>query len=421
MTSGSTAPAVAANETVADAVVRYASRIHAVAGSDHHVASPLGAWMLAAITGACATGKRRAELSRALEMDVGDAAVAAGRLLQTKHPVVGAGAGLWIDARLANERLAPFLASLPVPLDRGTALPSADALDAWTRKHTLGLIDRFPSRPGPDATLLTATALATRVEWQEPYKVALSSELGSSTDWSRRVKRVLTSAHRTSIVRSDRAGLIAVHHAVAKEGLGVTSVIADPDVPSRTVLEEAYRMAMAIARDALQPISLFDLPLGKSACWTIVEKEERELGKPKPERFRVLLPAWEASSSLDLSGPELGLLAAGDAIAEAAGVPKPRIASAQAALARYTRTGFEAAAVSDLLFGAASPQRFPSKVRTATVRFGHPFAAVATTMGKDWSLQARDFVVSPWHGIPVFSAWVTKPTETEAASQSDWG
>jgi hypothetical protein len=177
---------------------------------------------------------------------------------------------------------------------------------------------------------------------------------------------------------------------------------------------------MAIVRDVLQPISLFDLPLGKSACWTIVEKEEEQWGRPLAERFRVLLPAWEASSSLDLTSPDLGLVAAGHAIAEAAGVPKPKITSAQAAFARYTRTGFEAAAVTDIVLGGIEPQRIP-RVRTATVRFDHPFAAVAITTGKDWSLESRDFVVSPWHGIPVFSAWVAEPTETEAGAQADWG
>jgi hypothetical protein len=33
------------------------------------------------------------------------------------------------------------------------------------------------------------------------------------------------------------------------------------------------------------------------------------------------------------------------------------------------------------------------------LRFGHPYAVVALVQD----------VTSPWHGLPVFSAWVTEP------------
>jgi hypothetical protein len=40
--------------------------------------------------------------------------------------------------------------------------------------------------------------------------------------------------------------------------------------------------------------------------------------------------------------------------------------------------------------------------RRATLRFGRPYAVVAV---------AVDTTGGPWHGVPVFSAWVAEPSE----------
>ena len=44
-------------------LARYAERLHRAAGDTHHVASPLGAWLLLALTGPTATGDARAALA----------------------------------------------------------------------------------------------------------------------------------------------------------------------------------------------------------------------------------------------------------------------------------------------------------------------------------------------------------------------
>ncbi|MBM0258971.1 hypothetical protein JNW89_21570, partial [Micromonospora sp. 4G55] len=43
-------------------LARYAARLHAGAGDRHHVASPLGAWLLLALAAPAATGADRDEL-----------------------------------------------------------------------------------------------------------------------------------------------------------------------------------------------------------------------------------------------------------------------------------------------------------------------------------------------------------------------
>jgi hypothetical protein len=69
----------------------------------------------------------------------------------------------------------------------------------------------------------------------------------------------------------------------------------------------------------------------------------------------------------------------------------------QAAMARYSRTGFEAAAVTGMVASMAA--HLPARHRHAELRFGHPYAVVALVEDSG----------SPWHGLPVFSAWVTEP------------
>src|SRR5712692_8561165 len=100
------------------ALGRYAGRLHARAGPGHHVVSPLGAWMVVAL---CATLARdeqdRRELAGVLGADPVSAAMFAAGLLADPHPLVAAGAGVWVrpageTARIKQWRAGPAT-SLP--------------------------------------------------------------------------------------------------------------------------------------------------------------------------------------------------------------------------------------------------------------------------------------------------------------------
>jgi hypothetical protein len=77
-------------------------------------------------------------------------------------------------------------------------------------------------------------------------------------------------------------------------------------------------------------------------------------------------------------------------------------------MARYGRYGFEAVAVSGLFTVTSEPPE--GVARIAELRFGHPYAvvAVATDTERDADGQV---VTGPWHGVPVFSAWVSEPED----------
>ena len=394
----------------------YASRFHAAAGHDHHVASPLGAWLLLALCGPACTGEAGPELARLLGCELETAAQTAAALLTHPHPLVSAAAAAWYRPGFRTEALSGWQAGLPSAVQTGELRDQA-YLDDWARRQTLGMIRRFPVKLTPDIVLLLATALATRVSWVQPFDLAPASDLGPASPWAAQLSRVLRTPARRSpghrqFIAATRAGDIAVHTATAHGGLLVTSVAAAPDVPAADVLAAAYDIAVAVATGG--PVarrSLFDLPLGDGPLWTLTEQPAAR-PRSREERCIAVLPAWSAGSTIDLSGAGLGFEVAAAALARLLGIEQFFFAAKQACVARYNRTGFEAAAVTGLAASPLSMAAGPSGVvRIATLRFGHPFAVVAVAADDGHPGDDATARPGPWHGMPVFSAWVTSPED----------
>ena len=396
-------------------LARYARRFHAIAGSRHHVASPLGAWLLLALCAPASDGQTREFLNATLGCDIHDAAELAAALLASPHPLVAAAAGVWHRDGALSEAQARWMAGLPADVQTGPLTTQA-ALDDWARRHTFGLIERFPIALDPSIYLVIATALATRVSWERPFDLAPASALGPSSPWVTELSRVLQTphdpGHEQFVAATQAAGDVAVHAARARDGLLVVSVAADPGVPAGDVLAAAYDLAPALATGGrVARRSLFDLPLGEGPLWSVTETTAPiKSDAAREERCTAVLPAWTAESKHDLSDAELGFGAAAHALA-----PGDPWQAKQVAMARYTRVGFEAAAVTAL--GVALALQVPRQglVRTAELRFGHPFAVVAVTAdepGPGWSARQDP---SPWSGLPVFSAWVAQPEDAEPA------
>jgi hypothetical protein len=127
-----------------------------------------------------------------------------------------------------------------------------------------------------------------------------------------------------------------------------------------------------------------------------------------------VLPAWSAESDHDLGRPELGLPAAAGAAAAALGLGAFGYEARQSAVAKYTRVGFEAAAVSGMGVATGYQEPRDGVERTAELRFGHPYAVVAVARQQRYDRERSATVVGPWHGLPVFSAWVAKADEAVA-------
>ena len=222
-------------------LARYARRLHQVIGTGHHVASPLGAWLLLALAGPACTGDDLRQLEEILGVDAGAAAGFAAELLAHPHPVVHAAAAVWGGKGPATDaRIASWQAGLPPQVDTGP-VPGQAELDAWARQQTQGLIDRFPVDDRRTLTWLLATALATRVSWEQPFDLAPASALGSASPWATTLTQVLRTprgpgngrvpGHDQFIAATEAAGEVAVHAASARDGLLVVSVAAAPQIP----------------------------------------------------------------------------------------------------------------------------------------------------------------------------------------------
>ncbi len=364
----------AATAALADAVAGYASRFHAAVGARHHVASPLGAWLLLALIG---------DAGEALGMPAADAARHARELLDEPHPAVAAATAAW--TRDAPPAGAEWLAGLPAAVARGP-VPTQDAADGWAREHTLGMIDHFPLTIDDAVRCVLANALATRIGWTHPFTTTGSDAFRS--DWRERVRTVLRTpekGHECAIARHPVAGDVALHRAGA-EGLTVTSVVAAPDVPADVVLAAAHDAA----RGRIERLPLAEVPLGDGPAWTVTESTGTG------DRVSAVLPAWSATSEHDLRGEAFGFAGAAAVLGRLFGAEAWD--AAQAATARYHREGFEAAAVTAVAVRMSF--RPPGRRREAELRFDRPYAVVATATG-----------TGPWAGLPVFSAWVAEPDE----------
>ena len=309
--------------------------------------------------------------------------------------------------------------SLPPGVESGP-VPDQEAANEWANKATLGMVSEFPLTIDPRTIILLASALTTMSRWKDPLWDAPAAELGE-TPWASEVNQVLKDWGE--IVWTESAGLVGALVSRANDGLVVVSVIGDPTAAPATIIAAAHEVAAWACERATNatPRSLFDLPLGIGHAWEIVESEiKSHVDGQRIEVARVFLPAWEAvRPRIELGANRaFGFQAAGAALAAILdpGEQVEGIQAAQSTVARFDRYGFSASSVT--AFGEVGSAEdgwpeFRGLMRKATIRFSRPFAVVAVT-------QSPDGLPHPWHGLPVFSAWVTKPSEPEPEKYPDW-
>jgi hypothetical protein len=376
---------------LAQAVRSYARVLHAALGESHHVASPLGAWIVLALAASAAQEPEAGRLAGVLGMPLPDAARVARALLDDPHPAVAAAAAVW-TAVAPTGPAADWVDGLPAPVERGR-VPDQAGADAWARRRTSGMIDRFPIDMGRAWSCVLASALATRISWVHPFTAEDGIMLGRAAT----VLRTAPHGHQCAVARHPVAGDVAAHRAYAA-GMTVTSVIAAPGVPTGLVLDAAHDAAAGV----VDRRSLFDLPLGDGHAWTVTESD----GIAGDEHAEAVLPAWSARSTHDLTRPELGFDAAAAALGRL--FPAGNRDARQAAYARYHQHGFEAAADTELTVELGAHAMTPGRRRDALLRFDRPYAVVATATTAG----------GPWNGLPVFSAWVTEPDQSPAGSRT---
>jgi hypothetical protein len=349
------------------------------------VSSPLGLWLLLAVTAPLALADDLAELEVALGMPVDDAARAAADLLADPHPAVAAAVAVWSDPA----RLLPGHAAWTPPPDveRGP-LPSQAGLDHWASRHTGGLVRRFPVQVDPATLVVLGSALATRVTWDAPL-----TAITRGPDRGR--LRLEDGDGWQAVVSTEAAGDVAVAAPRTASGLDVLSVVAAPEVPPAAVHRAAHEV-LARGRGAALRVA------GDGHAWTLDERVElRAAHGSEVETWTTVLSAWSLESDHDLTAAP-GVAALFRAVEQRWFPPaaRPLVGVArQRAVASLSREGFDAAAVTGMALraGSAPPSTREVLVREVSLRIDRPHAVVAAV--------AAD-APGPWAGVPVFSAWV---------------
>ena len=391
------------------------------------VASPLGVWLLLAACSGAASGQDLIELEDTLGCSAADALGQLRRFLEEPPRALHSALALWVRQADHTTALVDWSASLPHQVERGP-IPSQLHADEWADRHTAGLIPRFPLDLTPLTRVVLSSALATRVSWATPFEVVPAAfYLGESSPWRDVVENVLFEMHPASptmLVETEAAGVVAAHFALANEDLAVMSVAADPSLPHQVVFEAASEVAGICRSDrvARATLSLYDLPLGRGHSWEITEHEVRgPAPKRRPEHIEgAVLVQWRAESTLDLLAS--GSFGVGPAISSLLGLigpsPEGDLAQAvQSAVAHYTTSGFEAAALSvlTLLTGSSDWPDTPRDThieRRATLYFDHPYAVVALA-GTETDFRRVRLRHPDSYCLPLFCAWVAEPEEPD--------
>ncbi|MET8775338.1 serpin family protein [Nocardia sp. NPDC004654] len=368
-------------DTQVAAVNELTARWAAVAGERDFVVSGAGIWPLLALLAAAADDPARAELEAAVGLPAERAHSAALEVLRIMAEAedLSAVLGVWFAEELPLHRVW----SDSLPPDTIGRLTIQAALDAWAARGTDGLIDRFPLRIDPDTMLVLATALVAKTEWREHFVDAvLRPETGP---WrgidGRGLTRTTGDLSQVSLLDGSEpvtrvvvtgTGDLDVHLLLGAAPDATESPDASPPGAVLTTGLAALTGQVPV-RDHLPP--------GTTGPGLRVTRHRA----PRPgDRLDIRMPPFEIRSSHDLCAtPELfGLTAAmrTDRNHFPAISPEP-LALAQGAqdvLARFTREGFEAAAVTGLAMRAVSmPLSAEHLITQVEVVFDRPFGFLA--------------------------------------------
>ncbi|MCP2288067.1 serpin family protein [Nocardia amikacinitolerans] len=344
----------------------------AAAGDGDFVVSGAGLWPLLALLAAAADGPARSELEAAVGLPAEAAQEAALRTLDILAEAVelSAALGIWVrgDLPLHDE----WLSSLPVgTVDLLTGQP---ALDEWARRHTEGLIERFPLPVTPDTLLVLATALAAKTSWRFPFRdTVMSPEAGP---WrGRRISALTRTDHdlRKVAVLDDERPVTRLIVA-GKADLDVHLLIGS-DSPAEVLATGLSALGGSVPYRT-------GLDAGPVAPGLTARQV---FGYEQLDRLEVRLPPFAIRSEHDLmkQAELFGLRAASDRgrghFPRISPTPLAIDTGAQDVLAKFDREGFEAAAVTALSMNVGAAPARPEQRHTTVLEldFDRPFGFLA--------------------------------------------
>ena len=341
------------------------------------VVSGAAVWPLLAVLASGAGGRVREELERALGLPSDDALDEALRILDwlRQDGDTNAALGIWVrdDVRVKRR----WRGRLPRGvLGQLSGDPDHDqaALDAWVREETLQVLDRMPVEIQKDTLMILAQAIALRTHWSTSFD-DFRWQPGSGP-WSDRELHGLAAeavADQVLIFETDRER-VTTFRTDGEDRVDVYLVIGDEGMTPADVLAESIDRlpAQALGR----PWS--DLQVGETAPGLVVVEEELVGDAPA---VRVRTVGFDVIFEHDLlETPDVFGLGDAAREPELSGISDTPLVvgqAAQSARAKFTATGFEAAAVTGLYAVLGMPDPVRRMVKVVEVSFDRPFGFIA--------------------------------------------
>ncbi|MFF8941206.1 serpin family protein [Streptomyces sp. NPDC014864] len=360
--------------------------------------SALGVWPLLAFLADGAAGAARTELAQALGTPAEEAAARARELLVLADGVSGLDAALGLWTKRTLELRPEWRAGLPTQAHgvlTGDPDDDRDALDAWARRLSGGLVDRMPVTLTPDTQMVLASALALRTDWQHPFsEVPVRPDAGPWRD------RTLAGLHRRSPrvervgVADTPAGPVTRLVVTGDNGIDVHLLLGEERMTRGQVLEAGVGLLGGAHRLVLGT----GLPHGNPGPGLRVEEEH--CTAPQPPVLDVRTVGFEVRADHDLLDLDrlFGLSTAKDTgrghFPGVSAFPLAVGSAGQSVVARFGPLGFRAAAVTAVAAAAGGIPQFRHTTTVVRAVFDRPFGFLAVNRGT---------------GLVLVAGWVTDP------------
>lgn len=341
------------------------------------VLSGAGLWPLLAVLASSADEPGRGELAGAVGVDADQCMDAAREVLKMIGDADGVDAALGVWAQ-ETARVSPDWAAQLPPAGFGqlTGDPRVDQpkLDAWAREQTGGLVERFPVGTDPDLMLILATAVALRTSWTRTFTdEPLSPKRGP---WAR---RRLAGLQRTTPGVDDLrtaqtpAGALTLTRIEGDNGLDVHLVLGEDTRRAGEVVPAAIQV-LAGTHEVQTGSTLLEDDSAPDAPGVAVVRSQRPSLAVRTVRFTVrsehdLLQQARLFGLATVCRPGRGHFS------RIGSVPLRVDQAVQAAVAVFSATGFEAAAVTAVGLRAVSMPVL--NARGLQVTYDRPFGFVA--------------------------------------------
>ncbi|MFI9826436.1 serpin family protein [Streptomyces sp. NPDC051913] len=359
------------------------------------VFSAAGVWPLLALLADGATGAAREELAEAVGVPAEQAAATARELLATLAAVDGLDSALGLWTKRHVELRKEWVAGLPTGT-HGVLTGDLDAdhaaLDAWAAERTSGAITRMPVALRPDSSLVSASALTVRTEWEVSFK-------GDLMPWRDQDRAGLTRTtpdlDAVAVARTP-AGALTQARVRGTNGIDVHLLLGEAESTPGEVLGAG----VDLLTDALTAVPGSRLPYGEAGPGLRVASIRTE--RPEPPSLTLNTPEFTVAADHDLpAAPEVfGLTTAGDGspghFPGISPAPLALAAGRQSVTAAFGGEGFRAAAVTalDMVWLGWEPEPDHESKR-AWATFDRPFGFLAVHRASRLALAA---------------GWITDPT-----------